>query len=191
MERVLLYFYQVVHSMRIYTKFGDKGSTSLIGGTVVPKNDPRVEAYGAVDELNAVLGLAIAFSDAPGLGESLRGIQSDLFIIGAELATKGKKAKAIPPSRTGEIEKEIDRLWAELPPLTHFIIPGGSKSASLLHLARTVCRRAERAVIALSQKEAVNADTIVYMNRVGDLLFTWARFVNYKKKVPETLWKGR
>jgi cob(I)alamin adenosyltransferase len=177
--------------MKIYTKFGDRGSTSLIGGAVVPKDDPRVEAYGAVDELNAVLGLAIAFGDIPELGGSLKSIQGDLFIIGAELATKGKKAKAIPPQRVGEIEKEIDRIWADLPPLTHFIIPGGSKSASLLHLARTVCRRAERAVITLSQKEAVNPDTIVYMNRVGDLLFAQARFANYKKKVPETVWKGR
>jgi cob(I)alamin adenosyltransferase len=176
--------------MKIYTKFGDRGSTSLIGGIVVPKTDPRVEAYGAVDELNAVLGLVIAFTDMPELGSSLKTIQSDLFIIGAELATKGKKAKAIPPSRTGEIEKEIDRLWAELPPLSHFVIPGGSKSASLLHLARTVCRRAERVVIALSQTEPVNPDTVIYMNRVGDLLFAQARYVNYKKKVPETVWKG-
>jgi cob(I)alamin adenosyltransferase len=178
--------------MKIYTKFGDRGSTSLIGGAVVQKNDPRVEAYGAVDELNAVLGLVIAFADTPSeLEESLKSIQGDLFVIGAELATKGKKAKAIPPQRVGEIEKEIDGIWAGLPPLTHFIIPGGSKSASLLHMARTVCRRAERAVITLSQKETVNPDTIVYMNRVGDLLFAQARFVNYRKKVPETVWKGR
>lgn len=177
--------------MKIYTKFGDRGSTSLIGGAMVPKNDLRVEAYGAVDELNAVLGMVIAFTDISELGESLKTIQGDLFIIGAELATKGKKAKAIPPQRVGELEKEIDGIWADLPPLAHFIIPGGSKSASLFHLARTVCRRAERAIITLSQKETVNPDTIVYMNRVGDLLFAQARFVNYKKKVTETVWKGR
>jgi cob(I)alamin adenosyltransferase len=183
--------------MRIYTKFGDKGSTSLIGGTVVPKNDPRVEAYGAVDELNAALGLVIAFSDMPGLKESLGKVQRDLFLIGAELAAKKSKAssgarpKPLPASRVGDLEKEIDAMWAQLPPLQHFLIPGGSKTASLLHLARTVCRRAERSIITLSQKEPVNPDIITYMNRVGDLLFTQARHVNYVKKVPEVIWKGR
>ncbi|MCI0504016.1 cob(I)yrinic acid a,c-diamide adenosyltransferase [Candidatus Micrarchaeota archaeon] len=178
--------------MKIYTKFGDRGSTSLIGGAVVPKNDLRVEAYGAVDELNAVLGVAMAFADAGPLRESLSRIQKDLFIIGAGLATRGgAKAKPLPPARIEELEKEIDGLWADLPPLRNFIIPGGSRTASLLHLARTVCRRAERSIIALSQKEAINPDTVIYMNRVGDLLFTQARHVNYENKAEEAVWKGR
>ncbi len=177
--------------MKIYTKFGDKGNTSLIGGAVVPKNSPRVQAYGSVDELNAALGLIIAFSDSAPLRESLSSIQKDLFMIGAELATKGTKARPIPSSRTADLEAEIDAIWADLPPLKHFIIPGGSKTAALLHLARTVCRRSERDVIALSQKEPVNPDIITYMNRVGDLLFAHARYVNYKKKVPDRIWKGR
>ncbi len=178
--------------MKIYTKFGDKGQTALIGGAVVPKDDLRVEAYGSVDELNAVLGVAISFADSSTLKSSLSCIQKDLFIIGAELASKGgAKARPLPPSRVGELEKEIDSLWADLPPLRNFIIPGGSRTASLLHLARTICRRAERAIVSLSRKEAVNPDTIVYMNRVGDLLFAHARHVNYEKKVDEIIWKGR
>lgn len=175
--------------MRIYTKFGDKGNTALLGGVVVPKNHPRVEAYGAVDELNAVLGLAIAFGTDQKINDSLAGVQKDLFIIGAELA--GEKAKNLPPARISELEAEIDALEADLPPIHHFIIPGGSKTASLLHLARTVCRRAEREIIALSQKEMLSPDLIIYMNRVGDLLFVQARYVNYQKKIPETTWKGR
>jgi cob(I)alamin adenosyltransferase len=177
--------------MKIYTKFGDKGKTSLIGGAIVPKNSPRVEAYGSVDELNATLGVAIAFSDSEGLKSSLLRIQRDLFVIGAGLATKGARPKQLPPSRIEALEKEIDALWAELPPLNHFILPGGSRTASLLHLARTICRRAERNIIALSQKEAVPPESITYMNRVGDLLFAQARHVNYKKKVPDALWRGR
>lgn len=176
--------------MKIYTKFGDKGSTQLLGGVVVPKDDLRVEAYGSVDEFNSVLGIAIAFSDLEDVSTSLRKIQGDLFVIGAELASKGAKTRPISPARTGELEKEIDLMWDSLPPLQNFILPGGSKTASLLHHCRTVCRRAERAIIALSKKEPVNPDIIVYINRVGDLLFAMARFVNYKKKVPEVIWKG-
>jgi len=195
--------------MRIYTKLGDKGNTSLLGGAVVPKSDPRLEAYGSVDELNAALGIVLASSELQGqlgcrscrsnfnisekkdLAESIRKIQNDLFVIGAELSSKGAKAKQIRPGRISEIEAEIDRMEAELPPLHHFIIPGGSKTASLLHLARTVCRRAERTIVALSLKEKVNPDVIIYMNRAGDLLFILARYENYQKKVPETIWKGR
>jgi len=175
--------------MALYTKFGDRGQTSLLGGSVVTKDEPRVEAYGAVDELNAVLGVVIAFSDIDDVTASLSRIQKDLFVIGAELAG-GKKH--IRPSRVGDLEKEIDVLWPELPPLKHFIIPGGSKIASLLHLARTVCRRAERQVVLLSNKEKkkVNPDIIVYLNRLSDLLFTHARYVNYKKKKEEVIWKG-
>ncbi len=177
--------------MKIYTKFGDKGRTALIGGAAVPKNDLRVEAYGSVDELNATLGLVISFSDSDELKSSLVRVQKDLFIIGAALATKGQKAKALPPSRTEALEKEIDALWSELPPLRNFILPGGSRIASLLHLARTICRRAERNVVALSQKEAVAPENITYMNRVGDLLFAQARYMNYRKKVPDSIWRGR
>lgn len=177
--------------MPIYTRFGDRGKTSLIGGAVVPKDDVRVEAYGAVDELNAVLGAVISFSDMDEISDSLSMIQKDLFLIGANLATKGKKARSIAPGRIGELESEIDALEKDLPPLRHFIFPGGSKTASLLHLARTVCRRAERSIVALSPKERVDSAIITYMNRVGDLLFVQARHVNYKKKIGEKIWNGR
>jgi len=177
--------------MPIYTRAGDKGTTALLGGPVVPKDNPRVEAYGAVDELNAVIGIVLAFCERDELKESLMRVQQDLFIVGAELASKGAKVKQISPARAGELEKEIDAMEAELTPLHHFILPGGSKTASLLHLARAVSRRAERAIVALSHKEKVNPDIIVYLNRLGDLLFIHARFVNYRKKVPEVIWKGR
>jgi cob(I)alamin adenosyltransferase len=177
--------------MRIYTKFGDKGNTSLLGGTAILKSDPRLEAYGSVDELNAVLGIVISFSENGVLTESITRMQSDLFIIGAELSSKGAKVRQISLKRVSDMEAEIDKIEADLPPIHHFIFPGGSKTASLLHLARTVCRRAERAIVALSQKEKVNPDIIVYMNRVGDLLFVLGRYENYKKKVPDVTWKGR
>jgi len=175
--------------MSVYTKFGDKGTTALVGGGTVSKDHPRVEAYGDVDELNSVLGLAIAFSEKTEVNTYLEKIQKDLFLIGAELASKSAK-KTISPARVGEIEKEIDRLEKELPPLNHFILPGGSKTASLLHHARTVCRRAERKVVLLSNKEKTNPALIIYLNRVGDFLFMLARYVNYKKKVDEIVWKG-
>ncbi|MEW6748996.1 MAG: cob(I)yrinic acid a,c-diamide adenosyltransferase [Candidatus Micrarchaeota archaeon] len=176
--------------MAIYTRTGDKGTTSLIGGATVPKDDLRVEAYGSVDELNAVLGVAISFTDIERLSIPLSDVQGDLFIIGAELATKDAKPKrSIAPARVEALEKEIDSLEKELPPLHSFIVPGGSKTASLFHLARTISRRAERSVVALSRKEKVNPTIITYMNRVGDLLFMQARYVNYKKKVQEKAWK--
>lgn len=176
--------------MRIYTKFGDKGKTALLGGTVVSKEDPHVEAYGSVDELNALLGTVLSFSETKDLSSSLTKIQNDLFIIGAELATKKGKAKTIAPARISELESEIDAISAELPPLKNFVLPGGSKTASLLHLARTVCRRAERKVVVLSKEEKVNPDIMTYLNRVGDLLFVQARYVNYKKKLNEVVWRG-
>jgi cob(I)alamin adenosyltransferase len=111
-------------------------------------------------------------------------------VLGAELASKSRKSRKLDPSRIRELEKEIDGIETKLPPLNHFILPGGSKTASLLHHARTVCRRAERSVVTLSKKEKINQDIMTYLNRVGDLLFMQARFVNYKKKVPEVVWKG-
>lgn len=175
--------------MSIYTKFGDQGATTLVGSTIVSKDHPRIEAYGSVDELSSVLGVVISFSELKTLSNSLAMIQKDLFVIGAELASRGRK-KRLNSTRIKEIETEIDSLESNMPPLNHFILPGGSKTASLLHHARTVCRRAERSVVALSQKEKINQDILIYLNRVGDLLFLQARFVNYKKKVKEIIWKG-
>jgi len=177
--------------MPIYTKFGDKGTTTLVGGGAIPKDDPRVCAYGDIDELSSVLGIAIAFSELKEVTDALSRIQRDLFSIGAELASKGKTPSRITPARISELEAEIDHLESGLPPLKNFILPGGSKTASLLHHARTVCRRAERSLVTLSNKEKVDPGIMTYLNRVGDLLFMQARSVNYRKKVEETLWKGR
>lgn len=178
---------------RIYTKTGDKGETGLFGGGRVPKDDARVEAYGEVDELNAVIGLAKSQNAPPDVDALLAKIQEQLFTVGAVLATpKGTKASAfIPPLDPGwatEMETAMDRFEEELPPLTHFVMPGGTQAASGLHLARTVCRRAERKVVGLHREELVDADVVVYLNRLSDLLFTLARVANLRAGVKDVLW---
>ena len=179
--------------MAIYTRFGDLGKTSLQGGATVAKDDPRVEAYGSVDELNALLGLVISFSDDGPVKASLLKVQKDLFPVGSYLSSMGPKKRplSLAPSRISELESEIDRMEGDMPPLHHFLIPGGCKTASLLHLSRTVCRRAERDIVALSRKSHVDPDLLTYMNRLGDLLFIHARYVNYRKRIPEAIWKGK
>jgi len=174
--------------MAIYTRFGDSGTTALLDGRSVSKDDLRIEACGSVDELNSVLGVVISFNESEELRTSLIAIQHDLFAIGAELASKRQKIKRLNPNRVRELETEIDMLEKQLPALNHFILPGGSKTASLLHHARTVCRRAERVVVALSKKEKINTDITTYLNRAGDLLFIHARAVNYSKKIKEIIW---
>ncbi len=177
--------------MHIYTKFGDQGNTQLLGGSVVPKNDLRVEAYGSVDELNSVLGIVVAFCEVEVVKTSLNRIQHDLFAIGSELASKSVSKVILDSARISALEAEIDSFEKILPPLSNFILPGGSKAAALLHHARTVCRRSERSVVSLSQHSKINPDIITYMNRVGDLLFTQARYVNLKKGAPEILWSAK
>lgn len=176
--------------MVIYTKFGDKGNTSLFGGKVVVKDDPMVEAYGAVDELNSSIGVIIAFSDDQELKEMLMDIQKDLFAMGAELASEGKTTK-ITPVKIEKLEKEIDVIEPQLQRLTNFVIPGGSKTAALLHLTRTICRRAERRIVTLSKHMKINPEIIKYLNRLSDLLFVLARFANRKKHFEETIWRGK
>ena len=177
--------------MKLYTKFGDKGKTSLIG-KVTDKDDQRVAAYGEVDELNALIGAVIAFIRHEDIKEMLKPIQKDLFIIGADLANpQGEKSNRINPGRVTDFEIKIDEIWGSLPPLTNFVLPGGSKTASLLHFARTVCRRAERSIVALGKKEKINPDIIIYINRLSDLLFTLARWANRKERVDEIIWKGK
>ncbi len=177
--------------MKIYTKFGDAGKTMLIGATTT-KDDGRVCAYGDVDELNALLGVILSFADDRELGAIVEPIQNDLFVIGTDLANPGgEKVNKISPTRVSDLEKSIHEYWEKLPALTHFIIPGGTKTASLLHLARTICRRAERSIVALATSEKVNPDILAYMNRLSDLLFTLARYENRKKRIDETIWKGK
>ena len=179
--------------MKIYTKTGDRGETSLFDNSRVSKADARVDAYGEVDELNACLGAARAAGADPGIGDLLETIQRDLFAVGARLADPssriaGRVTKAaISEEQVVRLEEAIDRLEIGLPPLRRFILPGGSPAGSLLHLARTVCRRAERRVVGLSPG-SVEPDVIIYLNRLSDLLFVMARVVNHRAGVPETEW---
>ena len=180
--------------MKIYTRTGDAGQTGLFGGGRVSKTHPRVEAYGDVDELNAALGLARAIEMMPRVDEIIVSLQRDLFGIGALLATpdrekmKRQLEKArIDERRIRELEQAIDDGDAELEPLTSVIVPGGTPKAAALHVARTVCRRAERRVIALDQEE-IPAIVIVYLNRLSDLLFTLARVANRRAGAGEVTW---
>ena len=181
--------------MKIYTKTGDAGQTGLFGGGRVSKDDPRVEAYGDVDELNAFLGAARAVEVMPRIDEVLVPIQRDLFSIGALLATPDLEkmhdhlAKAqIDDARIVSLEKEIDACDRELEPLRAFIVPGGSPKAASLHIARTVCRRAERRVIHLQKEVEIPQIVVVYLNRLSDLLFTLARVANTRGGAGEVTW---
>ena len=178
--------------MKIYTKTGDTGQTSLFGGGRVHKDDARVEAYGQVDELNSVLGLARA-EGLGGLDAVAAAMQNQLFTIGSVLATPrdAKAAAHIPhidPAWVTQMEQHIDAWDAELPPLTAFILPGGSKAAAWLHLARTVCRRAERCVVTLHHGGQVQVEVVTYLNRLSDTLFAMARYANLKAGVPDVPW---
>ncbi|CAN5920817.1 cob(I)yrinic acid a,c-diamide adenosyltransferase [soil metagenome] len=181
--------------MKIYTKTGDTGQTGLFGGGRVPKDDLRVEAYGDVDELNAVLGMARCIEMMPRIDEVLVPIQRDLFAIGALLATPDRDRMAshlekarIDESRIIELEHAIDDGEAELEPLRAFIVPGGTPKAAALHVARTVCRRAERHVVRLQHDVELPAMAIIYLNRLSDLLFTLARLANRRAGVGEVTW---
>jgi len=172
--------------VKIYTRTGDHGETSLFGGARVPKHDPRIEAYGTIDELNSQLGVARASWPASPLDDLFARIQSDLFDIGAHLAAPGStRFPGADPARVAELEQSIDAMESELPPLRNFILPAGCAAAAQLHVARTVCRRAERLVAAL-QDEA----SIVYLNRLSDFLFVAARFANLKYGVADVTWNG-
>lgn len=189
--------------MKIYTKTGDAGETGLFGGARVSKADLRVQAYGAVDELNSVVGVAraeLARGELPdgelALGPLLERIQMELFDVGAELATVPEKLGELSlPQVSGEaiaqLEAAIDQGEQELAPLQSFILPGGSASAAQLHLARTVCRRAERLLVALSAASTVRTEPTIYLNRLSDLFFVLARVANVRAGVADVEWKGR
>lgn len=177
--------------MPIYTRLGDTGRTVTLSGKKVYKDDAKVEAYGQLDELNALLGVVIAFTKKD---EDVKAIlekaQKNLFILGAELMIGKKGRRKIGAVDVEELESAIDTYEEQLTALANFIIPGGSKTASLLHLARSVCRRCERSIVALSRKETIDPVVVVYLNRLSDLLFVLARYVNRKRRVPEVIWKG-
>ncbi len=182
--------------MKIYTKTGDGGETSLFGGGRVPKDDARVEAYGAVDELNAALGVVRALAPVPEIDAELARIQAELFAVGAELATPiDARARGTLPGVRGEwaeaLERQMDRWDAELPPLTAFILPGGTPVAAALHVARSTCRRAERRTVTLAHLTGIDPAVVVYLNRLSDFLFEAARAANLRAGVAETPWLPR
>lgn len=180
--------------MKIYTKHGDHGQTALIGGRKVYKHDLRIECYGTVDELNSWLGVVISLSVKKSRTvQALYAIQNRLFVIGSLLANDpGRSRMKLPLLKEEDVEfleREIDAMTSKLPALKSFILPGGSQAASFCHLARAVCRRAERRVVALSQKSKVDPRIIVYLNRLSDYLFVLARAFNQGRKVKDILWK--
>ena len=182
--------------MKIYTRTGDQGLTGIFGGDRIPKNHLRIDAYGTVDETNSHLGLARAYAhdhtERSFLDQVLHGLQSELFILGADLATPIDSKISVPridEVQIKQLETRIDELQSELPTLKHFILPGGTRTASTIHIARTVCRRAERLTVALHHVEAINTQCIIYLNRLSDLLFVFARWVNIKAGLSEEAWK--
>jgi cob(I)alamin adenosyltransferase len=182
--------------MKIYTRTGDDGQTGLFGGLRVDKHDVRVEAYGAVDELNSVIGLVRAARFDEAVDEALARVQVELFDIGSELASApGKEDRVTTPliggSEVEGLEAAIDRAEQELPALATFVLPGGTEAAARLHLARTACRRAERRIVELHRDSPVRSDVLRYVNRLSDLLFTWARLANLRANVPDVPWRGR
>jgi len=179
--------------VKIYTKMGDGGDTRLFDGTKVRKNDDRVDAYGDIDELNSFIGAAASFLKDPTLASMLAEIQKDLFSVGAQLADPSFKGQSrgkfhLAGDRVKVLEDAIDGFETELPPLRQFILSGGGNSGALLHVARTVCRRAERRVVSLSEKVEVNQTLIEYLNRLSDFLFVMARVVNHREGKEEILW---
>lgn len=182
-------------SMKIYTRTGDQGETGLFGGGRVPKDHPRVSAYGDMDELSSAIGVARATAPTDFFDPLLESVQRDLFAIGGQLASPepDKVAKALekadlPADRAAEFESVMDQADLELPPLKAFVLPGGTPKAAALHLARTVCRRAERSVVHLAHEAPVPAGFVVYLNRLSDLLFTLARLANHRAGTGDVTW---
>lgn len=181
--------------MKIYTKTGDKGFTSLIGGTRVPKHHLRIESYGTIDELNSYIGLIRDQDIEKQEKELLKEIQDRLFTIGSSLAADPEKSRMVIPdlhlSDVELLEQEIDRMNTALPELRHFILPGGNNAISFCHIARCVCRRAERLCVGLAEESEVEEKVIVYLNRLSDYLFTLARWIGLKQHVAENQWLPR
>ncbi len=181
---------------KVYTRSGDEGMTGLGTGERVPKDSLRLDAYGTVDELNSSIGVAIVSELDPTVAEALRGIQNELFHLGSDLCVPESDKERMPvpeigPRHVAALEELMDRLSEELSPLENFILPGGSPGAAHLHVARTVCRRAERIAVALSREQPIGADAIPYLNRLSDALFVMARYENKKRGAADVLWDSR
>ena len=183
--------------MKIYTKTGDKGETGIFGGERVSKNSPRISAYGTIDELNSYLGYAITQVKDESIRKNLVVIQNYLFTVGSDLATpESEKNKKLNINRTPEsfyieIEKMIDHYDSQLDELKNFILPGGSKGAALLHICRTICRRAEREVVALNNSVTIGDNIIIFLNRLSDLFFVLSRFENKVSNHPDLIWNPK
>lgn len=176
---------------KIYTKTGDDGSTGLIGGKRISKANQRIIAYGSVDELNSAIGIVLSSKQDNDIHELLEKIQNNLFVVGADLANADLKIKSnrITEEMIKFLENQIDKLENELSPITYFILPGGDLVASQVHLARAISRRAESQIVKLSEKETINKNCLVYMNRLSDLLFVIARVINKRKMIKDVAWK--
>jgi len=183
--------------MKIYTKQGDKGETGLFGGDRVSKSSLRIEAYGTIDELNSFIGLTITELLNTEVKKLLQGLQSQLFIVGSDLAapdnekTRKYNIPRVSCAFTLEAEKAIDYFEGMLEELKNFILPGGTKSASLLHVCRTICRRAERRTVQLNSVEEINGNIIIFLNRLSDLLFVLSRVENAEANFPDVIWKNQ
>ena len=177
--------------MKIYIKTGDEGKTSLFDNSRVWKSDERIMSYGAVDELNSSIGIALSLELEHEIKDILIKIQNDLFIVGSDLANPDMSDKKIRTTieMITFLEQKIDLLEPQLEPLTSFILPGGTLLASIIHLSRTISRRAETHVVALSQNEEINKDAAIYLNRLSDLMFVLARSINNRKKISDIVWK--
>lgn len=181
---------------RVYTRSGDDGTTGLGGGQRVAKDSPRIETYGTVDELSSAIGVAMALGLTPKLGEALARIQNELFNVGSDLCILEEDKAQMPvpvveARHVDALERFMDELQAELSPLENFILPGGTPGAAQLHVARTVCRRAERLAVNLARQEAVGPFVVRYLNRLSDALFVMARYENLKRGAPDVLWNSR
>jgi len=179
--------------LKIYTKTGDEGDTGLQGGKRISKSSDRIRSYGNVDEVNSLLGFVLSYKIDQDVEELLKKIQNELFVLGSDLSNPDldDKQNRISKNMIEELEKKIDEYEKELSPLSNFILPGGVNSASLVHLARTVTRRAETNVVSLSKTEKINTDCQVYLNRLSDLLFVIARVLNKRSKTPDIIWESK
>ena len=177
--------------VKIYTKTGDDGTTGLVGGKRVKKTNSRIIAYGSIDEINSAIGIVLSSTLDSDIAETLTKIQNDLFVVGADLASPDLKnlSNRVTQDMVEYLENQIDKLESELTPISYFILPGGDMLSSQIHLARSICRRAEINILTVTEKEQINKTCQIYINRLSDLLFVISRVINKRKKIKDVAWK--